>query len=89
MRHARRATRHAPRATAGDVVLAEETLAQVESRAQELQCTHEIHALPELLRRGGGARLQPATYEVAGMDAVLRQLTELTAAPAAPAGGSS
>lgn len=67
--------------------LLEEALTRVESHARELQCEDQIRALPKLLARGGGARLQRATYEIAGMDALLRELTELTAAQAAPATG--
>jgi hypothetical protein len=39
--------------------------------------------LPELLKRGGGAGVQRGTYEIAGMDALLRKLTELTGAGSA------
>jgi hypothetical protein len=38
--------------------------------------------LPELLRHGGGAGVQRAIYEIAGIDGVVRHLTELTAAEA-------
>ncbi len=55
-------------------------LARVEHRARELGCVEELALLPDLLRRGGGAGAQRATYEIAGIDAVIRQLTELTAA---------
>jgi hypothetical protein len=34
--------------------------------------------LAELVRRGGGAGAQRAIYELAGIDAVTRALTELT-----------
>jgi len=59
--------------------LAEEVVARMQSRAAELRCAAELAALPELLRRGGGAGAQRATYEVTGIDAVVRQLTEITA----------
>ncbi len=59
--------------------LAEEVVARVQSRAAELRCAEELAALPQLLRRGGGAGAQRATYEVTGIDAVVRQLTEVTA----------
>jgi len=42
--------------------------------------------LPELVRRGGGAGAQRATYEIAGIDAVTRRLAELTATEAASFG---
>jgi glutamate---cysteine ligase / carboxylate-amine ligase len=57
----------------------EDALARVEHRARELMCVEELALLRDLLRRGGGAGAQRATYEIAGIDAVVRQLTELTA----------
>jgi carboxylate-amine ligase len=60
----------------------EDVLARVENRARELGCVEELALLPELVRRGGGAGAQRATYEIAGIDAVVRQLTELTATEA-------
>ncbi len=48
--------------------------------ADELNCNDELEALPALLERGGGAGHQRRAYEIAGMDALLRDLTELTAA---------
>ncbi len=59
--------------------LLEGALARAERWASELRCADELAALPELLDRGGGAGDQRATYTIAGMDAVVRQLTELTA----------
>jgi glutamate---cysteine ligase / carboxylate-amine ligase len=50
------------------------------AHAQELHCIDELDVLPELLKRGGGAGHQRATYEIAGMDALLRELTEITGA---------
>jgi carboxylate-amine ligase len=58
----------------------DEALARVEHRARELACVDELALLSDLLRRGGGAGAQRATYEIAGIDAVVRQLMELTAA---------
>lgn len=58
----------------------EETLGRVGGWAGELGCTDELAGLDELLRRGGGAEVQRTTYRIAGIDAVARQLTELTAA---------
>ena len=60
----------------------EDALVRVQGRARELECVEELALLPDLVRRGGGARAQRATYEIAGIDAVARQLTELTAAAA-------
>jgi carboxylate-amine ligase len=55
--------------------------------AGELGCVDELEVLPALLRRGGGAGRQRAAHEIAGMGAVLRELTELTGAGrAAPDG---
>ena len=48
--------------------------------ADDLGCATELEAIAELGRRGGGAGRQRAVYEIAGMDALLRELTELTAA---------
>jgi carboxylate-amine ligase len=44
----------------------------------ELDCTEELAALPALLDHGGGAGRQRRVYEVAGMDALLRELTQRT-----------
>ena len=59
-----------------------DALARVESRARELGCVEELALLPDLVCRGGGAGAQRAIHEIAGIDAVARQLTELTAAEA-------
>ncbi len=58
--------------------LLERVLARVGEHAHELSCARELATLPELLRRGGGAGAQRSIYEIAGIDAVVRQLTELT-----------
>jgi glutamate---cysteine ligase / carboxylate-amine ligase len=58
--------------------LMESALARVEGHAHELSCTRELATVPELLRRGGGAGAQRSINEIAGIDAVVRQLTELT-----------
>lgn len=55
--------------------------------ARALECVEEIALLPELVRRGGGAGAQRATYEIAGIDAVTRRLAELTATEATSFGG--
>jgi glutamate---cysteine ligase / carboxylate-amine ligase len=46
--------------------------------AGELGCTAEIAVLPTLLNRGGGAGWQRGVHEIAGMDALLRELTQRT-----------
>jgi glutamate---cysteine ligase / carboxylate-amine ligase len=48
--------------------------------AAELDCAAELELLPALLAAQGGAGRQRAVYEVTGMDALLRELVELTAA---------
>jgi carboxylate-amine ligase len=48
--------------------------------AQELDCVAELESLTSLLEGGGGAGRQRAAYEIAGMDGLLRELTELTGA---------
>ena len=57
----------------------EDALARVDRRARELMCVEELALLRGLLRHGGGAGAQRATHDIAGIDAVVRQLTELTA----------
>jgi carboxylate-amine ligase len=61
--------------------LLDRALERAERHASELQCTHELAQLRHLVQRGGGAGAQRATYEIAGIDAVVRQLTEVTMAP--------
>ena len=46
--------------------------------ADELDCADELALLPELIQRGGGAGRQRRFYDLAGMDALLRELTLLT-----------
>jgi carboxylate-amine ligase len=58
--------------------LLERTLDRVGHHADELRCADELDRLRELVRRGGGAGEQRATFEIAGIDAVVRQLTERT-----------
>ncbi len=48
--------------------------------AGELGCADELELLPGLLSREGGAGRQRRFHGLAGMDALLRELTELTAA---------
>jgi gamma-glutamyl:cysteine ligase YbdK (ATP-grasp superfamily) len=47
--------------------------------AGELGCAEDLERLPALLAHEGGAGRQRRAYEVAGMDALLRELTRLTA----------
>jgi carboxylate-amine ligase len=46
--------------------------------AEELGCQDQLAGLPGLLSRGGGAGRQHRFYDIAGMDALLRDLTQLT-----------
>jgi glutamate---cysteine ligase / carboxylate-amine ligase len=48
--------------------------------AGELGCAEELSELHELMARGGGAGVQRAVFEIAGIDAVARRLVELTQA---------
>jgi carboxylate-amine ligase len=57
-----------------------DALARARRHARELRCEEPLARLPELLRRGGGAGVQRSTFEIAGIDAVVRQLTERTSA---------
>jgi carboxylate-amine ligase len=47
-------------------------------RAPELDCVEQLEVLPQLLERGGGAGSQRAAHEIAGIDALLRELTDAT-----------
>jgi carboxylate-amine ligase len=58
--------------------LLDEALGLAGDYAEELQCVDELATLPKLLEHGAGAARQRAVYEIAGMDALLRELTELT-----------
>ena len=55
-----------------------DALAAAAEHARELGCVAELERLPELFACGGPAGRQRATYAIAGMRAVLRELTELT-----------
>jgi carboxylate-amine ligase len=57
-----------------------EAMAIAGAYAAELHCERELGGLQALLARGGGAGRQRAAYELAGMDALLRELTGVTAA---------
>jgi glutamate---cysteine ligase / carboxylate-amine ligase len=58
--------------------LLETALAIAGRYAEELNCADQLDGLPALLSRGGGAGLQRSWYEIAGMDGLLRELTQLT-----------
>jgi gamma-glutamyl:cysteine ligase YbdK (ATP-grasp superfamily) len=58
--------------------LLQEALALARRYANDLHCTDQLDTLRALLERGGGAGRQRASYQIAGMDALLRDLTELT-----------
>jgi glutamate---cysteine ligase / carboxylate-amine ligase len=60
----------------------QDTLPRLQRRARELGCLQQLALLPALLRRGGGAGVQRAISERAGIDAVAKPLTDLTAAEA-------
>jgi carboxylate-amine ligase len=64
--------------------LLQEALALADRYGRELRCTDQLDALPALLARGGGAGRQRAYHQIAGMDALLRDLTKLTCAGTAP-----
>jgi carboxylate-amine ligase len=54
--------------------LLDRALARAGEWADELGCEDELRALPQLLHDGGGAGRQRDTYEIAGIDAVVRGL---------------
>ncbi|HEX3691038.1 MAG TPA: YbdK family carboxylate-amine ligase [Solirubrobacteraceae bacterium] len=58
--------------------LLDDALVVARRHAGELGCLDELDLLPELLDRGGGAGRQRRFYGIAGMDALLRELTLLT-----------
>ncbi|HET6864998.1 MAG TPA: YbdK family carboxylate-amine ligase [Solirubrobacteraceae bacterium] len=62
--------------------LLEDALTRTARWAGELGCADELDGLDALLARGGGAGTQRAEYEIAGIDAVVRRLVELTQAGA-------
>jgi carboxylate-amine ligase len=55
-------------------------LQRAEPWAAELGCAGGLAGLHELVARGGGAGDQRSVYEIAGIDAVVRRLVELTGA---------
>ncbi len=58
--------------------LLEQALGAAREHAEDLGCASELESVGELYRRGGGARRQREIYEVSGMRALLRRLTQLT-----------
>lgn len=63
--------------------LLDEAVGLAGPHAAELGCEAELAQLPELLKTGGGAGRQRRAHEIAGMDALLRELSALTAASGA------
>ena len=61
-----------------DEVLAE-ALDHVQPYVGELGCENELALIPALVAAGGGAGRQRETYELSGVDALLRELTAVTA----------
>ena len=64
----------------------EEALARVQRHARELGYTDLLALLPELVDSGGGAGIQRAIYDIAGIDGLVRRLTQLTAVEATTLG---
>jgi carboxylate-amine ligase len=60
--------------------LLEDAVRRAERWAEELECADALGGLRDLLARGGGAGAQREVYEIAGIDAVVRRLVELTQA---------
>jgi carboxylate-amine ligase len=61
--------------------LLDEALTTASGHARELGCEAELATLPDLLARRGGAGRQRHVYAIAGMDALLRQLSAVTGGP--------
>jgi carboxylate-amine ligase len=81
-----RAARHGVRAELPDADgrltpvsrLLDEALVLAEDYAGELGCAGELASVRGLVERGGGAGRQRSAYEIAGMDAVVRELIAQT-----------
>lgn len=58
--------------------LLDDALERGNAWAGELGCATELARLPDLVARGGGAGMQRSSYEIAGIDAVLRELLQRT-----------
>lgn len=69
--------------------LLEDALSIARSHADELGCEQELAGLPAMLARGAGAGRQRAAFAIAGMDGLLRELTELSSHPCARADSST
>ncbi len=54
-------------------------VASARPHADGLECADQLELLPALLERGGGAGRQRAVHAVAGIDALLREMTRATA----------
>jgi glutamate---cysteine ligase / carboxylate-amine ligase len=63
----------------------DETLTRVHRHAHEIGYADLLALLPELVEGGGGAGIQRAIYDIAGIDGLVRRLTRLTAAEATTA----
>jgi glutamate---cysteine ligase / carboxylate-amine ligase len=61
--------------------LLEQALGPAREHALELGCVAELDSIRELYERGGGCGRQRAIYEISGMNALLRRLTEITGYP--------
>ena len=59
--------------------LLSETLEDLASVAQKLGCAEQLERLPRLCEQGGGAGRQRDLHSIAGMSALLRELTAATA----------
>ena len=67
----------------------DQALSVAGAHSRELDCVRELEHCPAMLARGGGAGFQRREYEIAGMDALLRALTALSAAsPSEPQGSA-
>lgn len=58
--------------------LLQDALERADRWGSELGCVAELARLSALLERGGGAGMQRSSYEIAGIDAVVRELLERT-----------
>jgi carboxylate-amine ligase len=63
-----------------------EAISYARPYAEELGCVEQIDALPYILEHRGGAGMQRAAHEIAGMDTLLRELMKTTAAGTTPSG---
>lgn len=61
--------------------LLDDALTRAGDYAGELRCEAELATLPDLLALSGGAGRQRGFYEIAGMDALPRELSAVTGGP--------